>query len=346
MSRYIPKTKIIATLGPASSTRAVLRNMINAGLDIVRLNFSHGTCQEHTARVEIVRGLNRAMRRAVKIMQDLEGYRIRIGKLESPVELREKNLVCLTKQRIKGAPDYIPFDYDGPFSAVKKGYVIYIDDGRISLKVVEVDRLKIRARVVSGGVLTENKGVNIPEADLKFPVFTDKDKRDIVVAEEYKLDYIAQSFVRNAKDLRMLKDFARPERWGCKVFAKVESRDAIENIDEIISEADGIIVARGDLGICVPVYKVPVIQKKIVNKCLSANKPVVVATQMLDSMIKNSIPTRAEVSDVANAIFEGATHLLLSGETAIGKNPRAVVDIMNKIIKYTEKALKEEDSFS
>ncbi|MDD3296011.1 MAG: pyruvate kinase [Candidatus Omnitrophica bacterium] len=332
----IARTKIIATLGPSSSKEAVIRRMYIRGLDCVRLNFSHGSRLEHLNRIKIIRKLNARMHRAVKIMQDLEGYRIRVGKLKDPLELKKGSTLYLTQQDVLGNSREVSFDYLGSLKRIKTGFLIYIDDGKLMLRVSGIEKNRLKTKIISGGQLRDSKGINIPEAVLEFGALTEKDKKDLRVAVNHKLDYLAQSFVRNAGDLKLLKKRILPGHPKCRIFAKIENRQALENIDEIISEADGIIVARGDLGICVPIYKVPVIQKEIIKKCILANKPVVVATQMLDSMTACRIPTRAEVSDVANAILDGATHLMLSGETTIGEYPCQAVDMMNKIIKNTE----------
>jgi len=310
--------------------------MFIGGLDIVRLNFSHGSYSEHVKLVEFVRALNKKMRRSIKIMQDLEGYRIRIGQINKPVLLKKGKHIYLTQEDIPGNEKEVSFDYEGPLEAIKPGTLIYIDDGKITLEVKAVEQKRLKTKVLIGGELKQHKGVNIPDAKLEFESFTQKDRADIELGVTQQFDYIAQSFVRSADDIRIIKDIVKPRHPRCQIFAKVESREALDNIDEIIYEADGIIVARGDLGICVPIYEIPVIQKEIVRKCREKNKPVVVATQMLDSMTEELIPTRAEVTDVANAILDGATHLLLSAETAIGKHPSQVVDMMNKIIKSTE----------
>jgi pyruvate kinase len=330
------KTKIIATLGPSSSNVTMLRKMFLKGLDIVRLNFSHGTYAEHLNNIKLIRTLNKKLKRAIKIMQDLEGYRIRVGNLEKPISLKKQTLFYLTQESVVGNKKEISFDYAGSLEKVKIGTLIFIDDGKIVLEVKSREKKRLKVRVVAGGLLRENKGINIPDANLEFPGLTEKDKKDVKVAIEQKLDFVAQSFVRNAKDLKLLKSFLNPQHPECKIFAKIENRSALESLDEIINESDGIIVARGDLGICIPIYKVPVVQKEIVKKCYLKGKPVVVATQMLESMTEELLPTRAEVSDVANAILDGATHLLLSGETAVGKHPHKVIEMMNKIIKYTE----------
>ncbi|MFH1857250.1 MAG: pyruvate kinase [Candidatus Omnitrophota bacterium] len=332
----MPKTKIIATLGPASSNETVLRKMFLKGLDVVRLNFSHASHKDHLRNIELVRELNKKLKRGIKIMQDLEGYRIRVGKLEKEMKLEKRKILYITQEKVTGTEEEISFDYVGSLKRIKKGMFIYIDDGKIVLEVKRIEKKRLEARVITGGLLKENKGINIPAARLDFPAITEKDKRDVKVAIEKKLDYVAQSFVNSAGDLRLLRNILKPRHAECKIFAKIESRIALENIDEIIAEADGIIVARGDLGICIPIYKVPVVQKEIVKKCLLKGKPVVVATQMLESMTTENLPTRAEVSDTANAILDGASHLLLSGETAVGRHPDKVVDMMNKIIKNTE----------
>lgn len=330
------KVKIIATLGPSTDSETVLRKMILAGLDVVRLNFSHGSWEEHLKRVILVRRLNHKLRRAIKIMQDLEGFRIRIGRLKKSLLLRKRQILYLTQEEIVGGERRVYFDYKGSLKAFKKGSLVYIDDGKIILKVKETGKLHIKTEVVIGGILKGRKGINVPGIQLDFSLITPKDRKDIEFTIENKLDYIAQSFVRNGKDIIALRGIIKSRHPACKIFAKVESRQALNNIDAIIRQADGIIVARGDLGVCVPIYQVPVIQKELIKKCRKAGKPVVVATQMLDSMTTELIPTRAEVTDVANVIFDGADYGLLSGETAVGKHPHKVIDLMNKIIKYTE----------
>jgi len=331
------KTKIIATLGPSSSNMTELRKMMIHGLDVVRLNFSHGDWKGHLNSVEVVRKLNKKYRRAIKIMQDLEGFRIRVGRLKVPVQLKKRQVLLLTQEDIPGGLKEVHFDYKGALSKFKKGTNIFIDDGRIILRVKSVGKKSIKTEVVIGGILKERKGINVPSINLNFDSLTEKDSHDVKFGIKYKVDYVAQSFVRNAKDIKALKDVISLGNPKCKLFAKVESQQALKNLDEIIDTADGIIVARGDLGICVPIYQVPVIQKEIIRKCLKARKPVVVATQMLDSMVSEIIPTRAEVTDVANAIYDGADTLLLSAETAVGNHPAKVIDMMNKIINYTEK---------
>jgi len=337
------RTKIIATLGPASSTETVLRKMVIKGLDFVRLNFSHGTEKEHLHRVRLIRTINKKMRRAVKIMQDLEGYRIRIGRVEQPVVLNKGHKFYLTQEDILGNSEIVPFDYVGSLKKIKPGIKIYVDDGKLVFEVKAVEKRCLKVKSLASGTLKDYKGVNIPDVKLDFEALTEKDKKDLKLAVKYKFDCVAQSFVRSAKDVELIEGLVRPLHPDCRIFAKVESRQALENIDGIIKQADGIVVARGDLGICVPIYKIPVIQKEIVKKCRQNNKPVVVATQMLESMTEERLPTRAEVNDVANAVFDGATHLMLSAETAVGKYPDRAVDMMNKIMISAERYLEKKN---
>jgi pyruvate kinase len=339
------KTKIIATLGPASSDKTILRKMVLAGLDVARLNFSHGLKEEHLMRLLTLRKINKNYHRHIKIMQDLEGYRIRVGRLAKEINLKKREIIYLTQADNIGSGREISFDYKGSLKNIKKGSLVYIDDGKISLKVKAIEAKYLKTEVIGGGILKERKGMNFPEAKLDFEALTQKDKEDVKFAIKYKLDYVAQSFVNKAKDIELLKSIIKPKHPQCKIFAKVESRDALINIDEIIDVADGIMVARGDLGICLPIYKVPVLQKEIIKKCKLAHRPVIVATQMLESMTEELIPTRAEASDVANAILDGADFVMLSSESAVGKHPDKVVEMMNKIVKYTESYKDEQKKF-
>lgn len=336
------KTKIIATLGPASTSVTVLRKMFEAGLDVVRLNFSHGTKREHIQRIQSVRQLNSKLCRAIKIMQDLEGYRLRIGEFaDKNVELRKQAKFVLTNQKILGNAQQVYFDCSQNLKQIPLGALIYIDDGKIVLKVLESTRSRLVTKVLTGGQLSAHKGINILGVNLKFPALTVKDCKDLAIALDYKLDYLAQSFVRSKADIIALKKIVKAKHPNCKIVAKIENAQALANLDQIIAEADAILVARGDLGINFPIYKVPVIQKQIIKKCRAAAKPVIVATQMLESMTVSSLPTRAEVSDVANAIIDGASAVMLSGETAVGKFPAKAVTMMNQIIKNTENYLEK-----
>jgi len=339
------KAKIIATLGPATDNEIILRKMALSGLDVARLNFSHGSLGEHLRRLKIIRLINKKYRRNISIMQDLEGYRIRVGRVATPITLKKKDIIYITKEDILGNSREVSFDYKGSLKGISKDNLIYIDDGKISLKVKKIDKARLKTEVISGGLLKERKGINIPDAKLEFEPITEKDRNDIQFTIKHNVEYIAQSFVNRAKDITLLRNILKQNKNEAKIFAKVESKDALTNIDEIIRASDGIIVARGDLGICLPIYKVPVIQKEVIKKCKIANKPVVVATQMLESMIEEEIPTRAEVSDVANAILDGADYLLVSSETTIGRYPDKVIEMMSKIIKYTEDYKEKQQDF-
>lgn len=336
----MPKTKIIATLGPASGDYSVLRKMFTAGLDVVRLNASHGSHSEHLALIKLVRLLNEKYRRHIRIMQDLEGFRIRIGRLGGKSRLlKNRTIVWLTNEADAEGPKTIPFDYQGDLTRIGPKQFIYIDDGNLILRVKQSSATSIKAEVVEGGILKERKGVNIPGAQLEFDRITEKDKRDIEFGIEQGVDYIALSFVRDAADVREAVELVKPRLLGCKIVAKIESREAIADIDAIIEAADGIMIARGDMGVAVPIHEVPIIQKRIIKKCNAAKKFVITATQMLEHMTEHSRPTRAEVTDVANAIIDGTDFVMLSAETAIGKFPYESVLMMNEIIKFTENAM-------
>ncbi|HAH31027.1 MAG TPA: pyruvate kinase [Elusimicrobia bacterium] len=332
----IPKTKIIATLGPASSATGILRQMMACGLDVVRLNFSHGTPETHSANVRIIRRLNKKHRRHIRIMQDLKGNRIRIGRLKAPIDLKKKQAVVLVQAMTTAKPDEIPFDYTGSLKVIKKGCFIYIDDGNIALEVKAAGRDSLKCDVVAGGRLKERKGVNIPTASLDFPLLSEEDRTDIKFGVSERCDYIAQSFVRSKAEVLAVRRLVKPHLPDCKIIAKIEAREALANLDEIIEAADGVMVARGDMGVMFPVWEVPILQKRIIRKCNLSGKPVITATQMLESMTEHQIPTRAEVSDVANAVLDGTDYVMLSAETAAGKYPAEAVDMMNRIIKYTE----------
>lgn len=335
----MPKTKIICTLGPSSSTETTIRKMVMAGMDVVRLNFSHGTHCDHRKRIEIVRKINKRYRRHIRILLDLEGYRIRIGRLKGhkPVELKNKKIVWLVQDDIAGEGNLIPFDYEGRLDVIRPGQFVYVDDGNIALKVIKVENRKLKTKIIVGGLLREDKGINIPGADLVFPSLTQKDRLDLNFGLENRVDYIAQSFVRNKDDVLNIKNIIEDKMPGCKIIAKIENREALKNIDEIINVSSGIMVARGDLGVSVPIYQIPIIQKKIIKKCGQKKKFAITATQMLEHMTENIRPSRAEVTDVANAIIDGTDFVMLSAETAVGKYPVESVIMMDQIIKFTEK---------
>ncbi|MBN1510284.1 MAG: pyruvate kinase [Sedimentisphaerales bacterium] len=336
----MPKTQIVATLGPASANAAVLRKMFVAGLDVVRLNFSHGTHAQHAAAIELVRTLNKKYRRHIRIMQDLEGFRIRVGRFKGAKtrELKDHSTVWLTNDENASGAQTIPFDYTGDLTRIRPGQLVYIDDGNLALKVKESSATSLKCVVVEGGLLKERKGINMPGAALQFGAMTDKDKKDLQFGIEHKVDYVSLSFVRDAADVNEVAELLKPHLPKCGVIAKIENRQAIDNIDEIIEAADGIMIARGDMGVAIPIYEVPMVQKHIIRKCNAARKFVITATQMLEHMTEHSRPTRAEVTDVANAILDGTDYVMLSAETAAGKFPSESVAMMNEIIKFTEKA--------
>ncbi len=334
------KTGIVCTIGPASQKISTLRDMVKAGMNVARLNFSHGTHADHLKRIKTIRSLNRGTRNKLRILQDLEGFRVRIGTFDKSrikkIELIEKQTVVLTNQEISSTHQTIPLDYNGPLTAISPRDTIFIDDGNISLMATKVTTKAVTCKVLAGGTLREHKGVNIPCAKFPFSGLGDKDRRDLEFGIANKVDWIAQSFVRNAKDITDIRDIVTKKNYSCKIIAKIENEDGIKNLDEIIDVADGLMVARGDLGVSLPIYEVPILQKMIINRCRQRLKIAITATQMLESMTTNFRPTRAEVSDVANAILDGTSYVMLSGETAIGKFPVETIGMMKNIIDFTE----------
>jgi len=337
----MPRTKIIATLGPVSSNYTVLRKMFTAGLDVVRLNFSHGNHKQHFDSMELVRQINKKYRRHIRIMQDLEGLRIRIGRFKGAKTrfLKNRTVVWLTNDAEACGPRTIPFDYKGDLGRLKPKQLIYIDDGNLVLRIKSTSVNSIKAVVVEGGILKERKGINIPDVDLGFEGITTKDKKDIEFGVKHRVDYIALSFVRDENDIRQAAALIKPRLPNCRLVAKIENRQAIENIDGIIEAADGIMIARGDMGVAIPIHEVPIIQKRIIRRSNAAGKFVITATQMLEHMTEHSRPTRAEVTDVANAIIDGTDYVMLSAETAVGRFPYQSVLMMNEIIKFTETSM-------
>lgn len=339
----MPKTKIICTLGPASSKANILLKMMRDGMDVVRLNFSHGSLKGHLVRIHLVRKLNKKYRRHIKILGDLEGYRIRVGRLKrgQPIKAKKRQIIWLTQENILGNGNLIPFDYKGPLNKINKGRHIYIDDGNIALMAEACEKNRLKTRVIIPGLIRERKGINMPDIQLDFKGLTSQDKIDVDFCIENKIDYIAQSFVRSKDDILILREYLESSPYKLQVIAKIENREGIKNIDEIIKVCDGIMVARGDMGVSIPIYEVPIVQKEIIKKCNKARKFVITATQMLESMTENQRPTRAEVSDVANAILDGSDYVMLSAETAVGLYPAECVDIMDKIIRFTENNIPE-----
>jgi len=332
------RTKIICTLGPASSSLSVIRQLAREGMDIARLNFSHGDHAQHQKMINNIRRVNRGRKNRIKILQDLEGYRIRLGIMATPRELKKGTLVTLAGQNSRDQRA-LPLDADFDLRSLKTGMNIYIADGMIALKVMGRKNGSLQLLVVQGGVVSSKKGVNIPELKLQADILTPKDAADIAFGIANRVDFVAQSFVRNAKDIMQVVRLVKAGAPHCQVIAKIENRDGIRNIRRIIDACDGIMVARGDMGVSLPIYEVPVIQKEIIRFCDQRKKMDITATQMLESMTEHFRPTRAEVSDVANAILDGSDCVMLSGETASGKFPVESVRMMRQIVEYTEKQM-------
>ncbi len=343
--RFAPaarRAKIVATIGPASQEDGVLIEMIRAGMNVARLNFSHGTHADHARLIERIRRLADRLGQPVAILQDLQGPKIRIGDLDAPRLLRAGETITLTTQPNPSRPDDLPVDYPDLPRAVRPGGQILIDDGQIELRVTSVGERTVQAEVVLGGEVRPHKGLNLPGARLLIPGFTEKDEEDLAFGLEQNVDAVAISFVRTAEDVaRVRKAIARlaPERVNLPVIAKLERPEALANLHEIVHAADGVMVARGDLGVEMPPETVPIAQKQIIEVANRHAKLVITATQMLDSMITNPRPTRAEASDVANAIFDGTDAVMLSGETASGRYPIEAMCMMDAIIRQAEKHL-------
>ena len=339
MTKTIHRTRIIVTVGPACSDIKKLRRLIEEGVSVFRFNFSHGTLAEHERTLARIRTVQRRLKRRVAILQDLEGHRIRTGRLVNgqPVTLTAGQRFLLYRQMILGHEKGVSLDYPGSFQRIRQGQMIYIDDGKIHLKALRATPNQLVTEVVQEGTLGERKGVNIPGAPLDFPPISAKDLEDLKFALRYHMDYVAQSFVRNANDVLEVKRRITPRLPHCRVIAKIESREGVQNMAEILRTADGIMVARGDLGISVPIYEIPILQKWMIAACNHVGKPAITATQMLEHMIDHPLPTRAEVSDVANAVIDGSDFVMLSGETAAGRYPVEAVQMMRKIIEYTER---------
>jgi pyruvate kinase len=333
------KTKIVATLGPASSDKEVLRQMFYAGLNVCRLNFSHGSHEDHAAVVKTIRELNEETGLNVAILADLQGPKIRTNEMENNgVELINGSIVTIGTEKILGTADRFSINYAKLPQDVQAGERILLDDGKLALEVVSTDgKSEFKAKVIHGGILSSKKGVNFPNTRISMPSLTEKDLIDLDFALEQNVDWIGLSFVRSGRDIIELKHIIANKKCKAKVIAKIEKPEAIDDIDAIIKESDGLMVARGDLGVEIPYQNVPIIQKMLINKCIIHAKPIIVATQMMESMITNITPTRAEVNDVANAVLDGADAVMLSGETSVGKFPIEVIKTMTNIVTEMEK---------
>lgn len=334
-------TKIVCTIGPASDSIEMLEKIIQAGMNVARLNFSHGSHEEHGRRVTNIRKAAENLGTTIAILLDTKGPEIRLGSLtESKVSVVEGQEVVLTTQEVKGQGNVFPVTYKGMTNDVVPGNMVLIDDGLIGLEVKEVTSNEIICVVKNGGDILPNKGINLPGVDVNLPGLTEKDVSDIIFAIEQGFDFIAASFVRKPADVLEIRRILEEHGADIDIIAKIENRAGVKNLDEILKVSDGIMVARGDLGVEIPAEEVPIVQKMIIDKCNKAGKPVITATQMLDSMVRNPRPTRAEASDVANAIFDGTDAVMLSGETASGKYPVQAVETMARIASKAETAVK------
>ena len=335
------KTKIVCTMGPNTDNREIMKELALNGMDVARFNFSHGDHAEHKHRLEILESVREELGIPIASLLDTKGPEIRTGKLKDgkKVTLKEGDLYTLTTEEIVGDETRGYINYAGLAEDVKPGDRILIDDGLIELHVREVNGTDIVCRIENGGELGEKKGVNVPGVRVKLPALTDKDKEDIRFGVDAGFDFVAASFVRKADAIREIREILDEKGSAMQIIAKIENEEGIENIDSIIEASDGIMVARGDMGVEIPAEKVPHIQKMIIRKCNLACKVVITATQMLDSMIRNPRPTRAEVSDVANAVYEGTDAVMLSGETAMGSYPIEAVRMMSQIAEESEKYL-------
>ena len=338
MRKINSQTKVIATLGPASNSKEVILQMINAGVDVFRLNFSHSTKAEHLSLINIIKELNLELGTNVAILADLQGPKLRVGEIKNDfLNLEEGDIIAFVTEKCLGTKDHLYMSYQEFPKDVNPGETILIDDGKIKLEVTETNKNDIvKARVIYGGPLTSNKGVNLPDTKVSLPCLSETDISNALFALDHDVDWLGLSFVRKASDILELKNLIKKKSGHAGVIAKIEKPEALKEIDQIIDLADAVMVARGDLGVEIPFDEVPLIQKLIVGKCNLRSKPVIIATQMMESMITNFRPTRAEANDVANAVLDGADALMLSGETSVGKYPVETIASMESIIAYTE----------
>lgn len=334
-------TKILCTLGPATATQERIKQLILAGADAVRLNFSHSRYETHRKLLEMTRAVATELNRHIAIVQDLQGPKIRIGALpDGPILLRPASQVVLTTEAVTRGDERIPVAYKKLADDVRPGDTIFIDDGLLAVRVESKSGRNILCTVVNGGLLKEHKGVNLPGVSVSEPSLTAKDRRDLEFGLSLGVDYVALSFVRSAKDIIGLKRLIAAHGKTTPVIAKIEKLEAIRELDAIIIAADAVMIARGDLGVELPSHEVPLLQKRIIRKCAEIGKPVITATQMLESMVNNPRPTRAESSDVANAVFDGTDVVMLSAETSVGAYPVEAVMTMNDIIRSTESVVR------
>ncbi len=335
----LKRTKIVATIGPACSSVEVLKEMVLEGCNVVRMNFSHGDYEDHAKVLRRIRQIDIELNTHTAILADLQGPKIRIGLVkEGGANLTSGSRIIISTQDVVGDESVISTNYTNFPRDVSAGEKVLLDDGKIELVVVSSNgKDSVECDIVHGGILTSKKGINLPNTGISLPCLTEKDLKDLDFALDHDVDWVGLSFVRSAKDVVELKSIIKGRKKHAKVIAKIEKPEAIEEIDEIIAESDAIMVARGDLGVEIPMQRVPIIQKMLIQKCIRSAKPVIVATQMMESMITNVTPTRAEVNDVANAVMDGADAVMLSAETSVGKFPVKVIQAMTKILQEVEK---------
>ncbi len=333
------KTKIVATLGPACSTKEVIKDMIDAGVNVFRINFSHADYADVSERIEIIRGLNDEFGYTTAILADLQGPKLRVGVMKEDVVVNKGDIITFqTAEDVPGTADRVYMNYKEFPSDVRPGEKILLDDGKLIFEALETNgTTEVKCKVLQGGPLKSKKGVNLPNTKVSLPALTKKDVKDALFAIENKVDWIALSFVRTPKDLEELQDMiAKHSDHKIPIVAKIEKPEAVENIDKIVAFCDGLMVARGDLGVEIPAEEVPLIQKKLIHRAKTARIPVIVATQMMETMITSLTPTRAEVNDVANSVMDGADAVMLSGETSVGNYPVEVIQTMTRIIQSVE----------
>lgn len=332
------RTKIVCTLGPSSNSRERIEELVKNGMNVVRLNFSHGTHEDHAKVIKYIRETASKYKLSIPILMDLQGPKIRVGQMKDGGQhIEAGNYVTLTPDDVEGDAEVIPIDYEFLGKDAREGNTILMDDGLLELRVVKNVDGEVKARVIVGGLLKSRKGVNLPNVKISMPSLTEKDIADLEFGLKQDVDLVAMSFVRSADDIQEVISRVRAKGSHAGIIAKIEKPEAVEVIDEIIEEADGIMVARGDLGIEIASERVPMVQKQIIDKCRTAGKPVITATQMLESMLSNPRPTRAESSDVANAVLDGTDAVMLSGETAAGEYPIEAVRVMDRICRTVER---------
>jgi len=331
------RTKIIATVGPACEDPAILQELILAGVDVFRLNLSHGDWEKHQYFIQEIRRLNLSLRTRVGILADLQGPKMRIGKMTEELRVRPGDRVIFSTQIKDLHPPYVPVEYETLARDVRPGDTVLVEDGRVQLRVLRTDGVgEVELEVVAGDRMASRKGINLPGRPISLPTLSDKDWADLHKIVKESLDWVALSFVRKVEDILEVKAFFRRFGASIRIMAKIERPEALENIESIVAASDGVMIARGDLGVEMPIEEVPFWQKKIIETCARLGKPAVVATQMLESMIQNSTPTRAEVGDVANAVLDGADAVMLSGETSMGAFPVKAVEYMQRILHKAE----------